>query len=277
MEFVDSVTTNSVHPSPLSMAKFEDEKSVMNGHNYNYNHKKKNKTKPVSNPDGPKKVSITTISGDTVVWPANHTLKKISKGRVNHFMQNEVPSSYAVDNSKLGEVVQKEDEFNAEVLHSRVPAAPLDRSSVVELKSMRSPPAAVHRICQAIAVLLYVSDLSWPGCQDMMANPDFLNELNRLRAGYINNEEVVMARSIISEGALVPDQVRKQSTHAANVLYWLLQVLENADKRAQMEAVKWMQQAAAPPISSASPNTITTTIPSTVKMTAHYELGSFSS
>lgn len=80
-----------------------------------------------------------------------------------------------------------------------------------------------------LAEILGHSDPSWLGCRDMVGQPSFHAELVGLRPDQMTADVTSLARDALQDPDFTPDNLRRASPIAADVLDWLITLIRAFD------------------------------------------------
>ncbi|CAG9136919.1 unnamed protein product [Plutella xylostella] len=73
---------------------------------------------------------------------------------------------------------------------ARLALADLEKADITEIRSFASPPEAVQVVCECVAILRGVKDISWKGAKGIMADPNFLRTLQEMNCDLITQKQV---------------------------------------------------------------------------------------
>lgn len=108
----------------------------------------------------------------------------------------------------------------------------LDKNNLTEMKSFPNPPSAVLVVASAVLVLLAPNgkvskDRSWKAAKAMMGNVDkFLEQLKTYNKDNIPDTCLREVQVYVKDPIFVPDIVRTQSSAAAGLCSWCLNILK---------------------------------------------------
>jgi len=105
------------------------------------------------------------------------------------------------------------------------------QATIIELKSMREPPAKVQQVLHCVAVLLGERHDTWFECRDMVSSDDFRAKLLMLDIGRLRARQVqVVKRMMTAEASeFVPELMAKVSPVAAELLRWVTKAVQIFD------------------------------------------------
>jgi hypothetical protein len=105
----------------------------------------------------------------------------------------------------------------------------LQQSTITELRSLRKPPPTVHAVFRCVACLLNYPDDSWAGCREMVAHSSFRAQMLMLDTASLSWQMLRPVRRYLQEPDFEPELVRRQSPVAAELLGWVIQVVQLFD------------------------------------------------
>nr|XP_046467282.1 dynein axonemal heavy chain 10 [Neodiprion pinetum] len=72
---------------------------------------------------------------------------------------------------------------------ARLALADLDKSDITEIRSFATPPEPVQVVCEAVAIIRGVKEISWKGAKGMMSDPSFLRILQEMNCDLITAKQ----------------------------------------------------------------------------------------
>ena len=104
----------------------------------------------------------------------------------------------------------------------------LSKGDVVEVRSMRQPPASVCLVLSAVCVLCNKKETSWEASRAIMTNPKFIANLREFKVGGVTPIMLRRLGKFTSNEAFEVDKIMKVSRAAANLAQWCLAVQDAA-------------------------------------------------
>ena len=106
-----------------------------------------------------------------------------------------VKSGQIMEQSKLISKEQAEAEAAlAEALPAleaaRMALSDLNKSDITEIRSFTTPPEAVQVICECVSIILGSKDVSWKSAKVIMADPNFLKNLQEINCDVIKDSQI---------------------------------------------------------------------------------------
>ncbi|XP_049877279.1 dynein axonemal heavy chain 10 [Pectinophora gossypiella] len=125
-------------------------------------------------------------------------LKEISKATDTATKKQEVAEVKQVEITEKKAVIEVEKAEAEEVLQAAMPAleaarlalADLEKNDITEIRSFATPPEAVQVVCECVVIIRGIKDVSWKGAKGMMADPNFLKNLQEMNCDLITWTQV---------------------------------------------------------------------------------------
>lgn len=78
---------------------------------------------------------------------------------------------------------------------ARIALNSLDKGDITEIRSFATPPAAVQTICECIAIIKGLKEISWSSAKSMMSESGFLKGLTEMNCDAITPKQVTKCRN----------------------------------------------------------------------------------
>lgn len=111
--------------------------------------------------------------------------------------------------------------------------AKMTQDSLRILKSLKSPPEAVAKVCQVLLTFLKqgpvgLSDSKWATFQRLLANPEaFLDRLDAWQPSHANPDNVIRAKNLLASSGVTDARLKAASAAASPLHEWLLAAMED--------------------------------------------------
>ncbi|KAJ8717767.1 hypothetical protein PYW07_005697 [Mythimna separata] len=73
---------------------------------------------------------------------------------------------------------------------ARLALSDLDKNDITEIRSFATQPEAVQCVCECVAIIRGVKEINWKGAKGMMADPNFLRNLQEMNCDLITQKQV---------------------------------------------------------------------------------------
>lgn len=103
---------------------------------------------------------------------------------------------------------------------ARLALADLNKNDITEIRSFASPPAEVQAVCECVAILKGLKEISWKGCKSMMSEGGFLRSLMEMNCELIVHKQVVKCRKHLDEAKTSPESIKNVSKAGYGLLNW---------------------------------------------------------
>ncbi|XP_028025407.1 dynein heavy chain 10, axonemal [Bombyx mandarina] len=125
-------------------------------------------------------------------------LKEISTATEAAVAKQQVAGVKSVEITEQSKVIAVEKADAEEALSAALPAleaarlalADLDKNDITEIRSFATPPEAVQVVCECVVIIRGIKDVSWKGAKGMMADPNFLRNLQEMNCDLITQAQV---------------------------------------------------------------------------------------
>ncbi|CAK1584360.1 unnamed protein product [Parnassius mnemosyne] len=125
-------------------------------------------------------------------------LKEISTATEAAVGKQQVAAEKSQEITEQSKVIAEEKSEAEEALSAALPAleaarlalSDLDKNDITEIRSFATPPEAVQVVCECVAIIRGVKDVSWKGAKGMMADPNFLRNLQEMNCDLITQAQV---------------------------------------------------------------------------------------
>ncbi|XP_043285223.1 dynein axonemal heavy chain 10 [Venturia canescens] len=108
---------------------------------------------------------------------------------------------------------------------ARIALGELEKSDITEIRSFATPPEPVQTICECIAIIRGVKDVSWKGAKGMMSDPSFLRTLQEMDCDQITLKQQQMVKTHLKKSNKL-DQMQSISKAGYGLYKFLLAVLD---------------------------------------------------
>ncbi|KAL7295702.1 hypothetical protein TKK_0011053 [Trichogramma kaykai] len=103
--------------------------------------------------------------------------------------------------------------------------ANLDKSDITEIRSFATPPEPVQIICECVAILQGIKEISWKSAKGIMADPNFLRTLQEMNVDVITLKQQQMVRAHLKKSSKM-EQMKTISTAGYGLYKFVLAVLD---------------------------------------------------
>nr|XP_034835442.1 dynein heavy chain 10, axonemal [Maniola hyperantus] len=125
-------------------------------------------------------------------------LNEISTATEAAVAKQNVAAIKSVEITEQSKVIAEEKSEAEEVLSAALPAleaarlalSDLDKNDITEIRSFATPPEAVQVVCECVVIIRGIKDVSWKGAKGMMADPNFLRNLQEMNCDLITQAQV---------------------------------------------------------------------------------------
>ncbi|XP_063540762.1 dynein axonemal heavy chain 10 [Cydia strobilella] len=125
-------------------------------------------------------------------------LKEISVATDAAVSKQQVAAIKSAEITEQKVVIAEEKSEAEEALSAAMPAleaarlalADLDKNDITEIRSFATPPEAVQVVCECVVIIRGIKDVSWKGAKGMMADPNFLRNLQEMNCDLITQKQV---------------------------------------------------------------------------------------
>lgn len=112
---------------------------------------------------------------------------------------------------------------------ARLALADLNKNDITEIRSFASPPTEVQVVCECIAILKGLKDISWKGCKAMMSEGGFLRSLMEMNCELITQKQVIKCRKHLKEARTNAEAMKSISKAGYGLLKFVNAVLNFCD------------------------------------------------
>ncbi|KAF9424735.1 hypothetical protein HW555_000036 [Spodoptera exigua] len=159
-------------------------------------------------------------------------LAEISKATTAATAKQTVASIKSAEITEQSAVISEEKAEAEEVLSAALPAleaarlalADLDKNDITEIRSFATPPEAVQTVCECVAIIRGVKDISWKGAKGMMADPNFLRNLQEMNCDLITQQQVKAVKAHMKKSKKL-DTMQQISKAGYGLLKFVIAVL----------------------------------------------------
>ncbi|XP_058811885.1 dynein axonemal heavy chain 10 isoform X1 [Topomyia yanbarensis] len=88
---------------------------------------------------------------------------------------------------------------------ARLALSDLDKSDITEIRSFATPPEAVQVVCECVAIVKGIKDISWKSAKGMMSEGSFLRSLQELDCDQITQKQVANVRAHMKKSQKLDD------------------------------------------------------------------------
>ena len=74
----------------------------------------------------------------------------------------------------------------------------LNRNDITEIRAFKNPPNAVEIVCNCIVILKGIKEVKWSSAQVLMADPNFLQMLQKMDVDSITNRQIGSVKELVS-------------------------------------------------------------------------------
>ncbi|XP_064550918.1 dynein axonemal heavy chain 10 [Drosophila montana] len=140
-------------------------------------------------------------------------------------------SEKSVEVEIKGKLIAIEKEEAEEILADAMPAleearralSELEKAQITEIRSFATPPAAVQVVCECVAILKGIKEISWKSAKGMMSDVNFLKSLMEMDCEALTQKQITSCRNHMKTQNL--DDMGKISVAGAGLLKFVKAVL----------------------------------------------------
>ncbi|CAB3257120.1 unnamed protein product [Arctia plantaginis] len=159
-------------------------------------------------------------------------LKEISKATEAAVAKQTVASIKSAEITEQSKVISEEKSEAEEALSAAMPAleaarlalADLDKNDITEIRSFATPPEAVQVVCECVVIIRGIKDVSWKGAKGMMADPNFLRNLQEMNCDLITQQQVKSVKAHMKKSKKL-DTMQQISKAGYGLLKFVIAVL----------------------------------------------------
>ncbi|XP_075981627.1 dynein heavy chain at 89D [Anticarsia gemmatalis] len=159
-------------------------------------------------------------------------LKEISTATEAAVAKQTVASVKSTEITEQSVVIQEEKAEAEEALSAAMPAleaarlalADLDKNDITEIRSFATPPEAVQVVCECVVIIRGIKDVSWKGAKGMMADPNFLRNLQEMNCDLITQNQVKAVKAHMKKSKKL-DTMQNISKAGYGLLKFVIAVL----------------------------------------------------
>ncbi|KPJ14719.1 Dynein heavy chain 10, axonemal [Papilio machaon] len=146
--------------------------------------------------------------------------------------KQQVAAEKSAEISQQSEVIAEEKAEAEEALSAALPAleaarlalADLDKNDITEIRSFATPPEAVQVVCECVVIIRGIKDVSWKGAKGMMADPNFLRNLQEMNCDLITQAQVKAVKAHMKKSKKL-DTMQQISKAGYGLLKFVIAVL----------------------------------------------------
>ncbi|KPJ04007.1 Dynein heavy chain 10, axonemal [Papilio xuthus] len=159
-------------------------------------------------------------------------LKEISTATEAAVGKQQVAAEKSAEISQQSEVIAEEKAEAEEALSAALPAleaarlalSDLDKNDITEIRSFATPPEAVQVVCECVVIIRGIKDVSWKGAKGMMADPNFLRNLQEMNCDLITQAQVKAVKAHMKKSKKL-DTMQQISKAGYGLLKFVIAVL----------------------------------------------------
>ncbi|XP_028177563.1 dynein heavy chain 10, axonemal, partial [Ostrinia furnacalis] len=159
-------------------------------------------------------------------------LKEISTATEAAVVKQNVAAIKSVEITEQSVVIAEEKSEAEEALSAALPAleaarlalADLDKNDITEIRSFATPPEAVQVVCECVVIIRGIKDVSWKGAKGMMADPNFLRNLQEMNCDLITQAQVKAVKAHMKKSKKL-DTMQQISKAGYGLLKFVIAVL----------------------------------------------------
>ncbi|KAM3960300.1 LOW QUALITY PROTEIN: dynein heavy chain at 89D [Aphomia sociella] len=159
-------------------------------------------------------------------------LKEISTATEAAVGKQQVAAIKSVEITEQSVVIAEEKSEAEEALSAAMPAleaarlalADLDKNDITEIRSFATPPEAVQVVCECVVIIRGIKDVSWKGAKGMMADPNFLRNLQEMNCDLITQNQVKAVKAHMKKSKKL-DTMQQISKAGYGLLKFVIAVL----------------------------------------------------
>lgn len=108
---------------------------------------------------------------------------------------------------------------------ARLALADLNKNDITEIRSFASPPSQVQYVCECVAIIKGLSEISWKSCKAMMSEGGFLRSLMEMNCEVITPKQIARCKKHLKEADTSYDSMRSVSRAGFGLLKFVNAVL----------------------------------------------------
>ncbi|XP_073953503.1 dynein axonemal heavy chain 10-like [Choristoneura fumiferana] len=159
-------------------------------------------------------------------------VKEITKATSAAVVKQQVAAIKSVEITQQSEIISEEKGEAMEALSAALPAleaarlalADLDKNDITEIRSFATPPEAVQVVCECVVIIRGIKDVSWKGAKGMMADPNFLRNLQEMNCDLITQAQVKAVKAHMKKSKKL-DTMQSISKAGYGLLKFVIAVL----------------------------------------------------
>ncbi|XP_059059014.1 dynein axonemal heavy chain 10 [Achroia grisella] len=159
-------------------------------------------------------------------------LKEISTATEAAVAKQQVAAIKSVEITEQSVVIAEEKSEAEEALSAAMPAleaarlalADLEKNDITEIRSFATPPEAVQVVCECVVIIRGIKDVSWKGAKGMMADPNFLRNLQEMNCDLITQNQVKAVKAHMKKSKKL-DTMQQISKAGYGLLKFVIAVL----------------------------------------------------
>ncbi|XP_068620608.1 LOW QUALITY PROTEIN: dynein axonemal heavy chain 10 [Battus philenor] len=159
-------------------------------------------------------------------------LKEISTATDAAVAKQTVAAQKSIEITEQSAVIAEEKSEAEEALSAALPAleaarlalADLDKNDITEIRSFATPPEAVQVVCECVVIIRGIKDVSWKGAKGMMADPNFLRNLQEMNCDLITQAQVKAVKAHMKKSKKL-DTMQQISKAGYGLLKFVIAVL----------------------------------------------------
>ncbi|XP_041985040.1 dynein axonemal heavy chain 10 [Aricia agestis] len=159
-------------------------------------------------------------------------LNEISTATEKAVNKQQVAEAKSAEITEQSKVIADEKSEAEEALSAALPAleaarlalSDLDKNDITEIRSFATPPEAVQVVCECVAILRGVKEINWKGAKGMMADPNFLRNLQEMNCDLITQQQVKVVKAHMKKSKKL-DTMQQISTAGYGLLKFVTAVL----------------------------------------------------
>ncbi|XP_045502201.1 dynein axonemal heavy chain 10 [Colias croceus] len=159
-------------------------------------------------------------------------LKEISVATEAAVAKQQVAEVKSAEITEQSKVIAEEKSEAEEALSAALPAleaarlalADLDKNDITEIRSFATPPEAVQVVCECVVIIRGIKDVSWKGAKGMMADPNFLRNLQEMNCDLITQNQVKAVKAHMKKSKKL-DTMQQISKAGYGLLKFVIAVL----------------------------------------------------
>ncbi|KAJ0174233.1 hypothetical protein K1T71_010379 [Dendrolimus kikuchii] len=159
-------------------------------------------------------------------------LKEITVATDAAVTKQNVAAIKSVEITEQSVVIAEEKSEAEEALSEAMPAleaarlalADLDKNDITEIRSFATPPEAVQVVCECVVIIRGIKDVSWKGAKGMMADPNFLRNLQEMNCDLITQQQVKAVKAHMKKSKKL-DTMQQISKAGYGLLKFVIAVL----------------------------------------------------